>query len=99
MMIEKVIDNTQEKPVEKLSDVQLITKKFKTSTQFSQHIEKIAFRTDSSCIDVLVDYCEKENIEIESVKKLLNASLKEKIKQEALDLNLLKEKRKNKLPI
>ena len=31
--------------------------------------------------------------------KFLTASLKNKIKEEALDLNLLKEKKKNKLPL
>ena len=38
-------------------------------------------------------------IEIESIKKLLTPSLREKIKVEAQDLNLLKEKKGAKLPI
>ena len=40
-----------------------------------------------------------KEIEIESISKFLTASLKAKIKEEALDLNLLKEKRKSKLPL
>ena len=50
-------------------------------------------------MDIVCDYCIKKEIEIESIGKFLTASLKAKIKEEALDLNLLKEKRKNKLPL
>ena len=94
-----VIDNTIEMTKEKVSDIFLVTKEFHTSTEFSQFIEKMAFNTQSPSMDIVVDYCIKNEIEIESVSKFLTASLKAKIKEEALDLNLLKEKRKNKLPL
>ncbi len=84
---------------EKVTDIFLITKKFNTSSEFSQHIEKQALRTQLSHMDVLVDYCERNEIEIESVNKLLSTSLKEKIKNEALNLNMLKEKKSNELPL
>ena len=45
-------------------------------------------------MDMVVDYCIKKEIEIESISKFLTANLKAKIKEEALDMNLLKEKRK-----
>ena len=53
------------------------------------------------CIDTctVCDYCIKKEIEIESISKFLTTALKAKIKEEALDLNLLKEKRKSKLPL
>lgn len=76
----------------KVTDVFLITKQFKTQVEFSQYIEKKAHKTDSSLIDILVEYCVKQEIEIESVKKLVTPSLKEKIKVEAESLNLMKEK-------
>ena len=94
-----VIDNTIEITKEKVSDISLVTKEFHTSTEFSQYIETLAFNTSSPCMDIIVDYCIKKEIEIESVSKFLTAALKAKIKEEALDLNLLKEKRKNKLPL
>ena len=94
-----VVDNTIKMTEEKVSDVFLVTKEFHTSTEFSQYIEKMAFNTNSPCMDMVCDYCEKRTIEIESISKFLTASLKAKIKEEALDLNLLKEKRKNSLPI
>jgi hypothetical protein len=94
-----VVDNTIEMTKEKVSDIFLVTKEFHTSTEFSQFIEKMAFNSNSPCMDMVCDYCIKKEIEIESIGKFLTASLKAKIKEEALDLNLLKEKRKNKLPL
>ncbi len=94
-----VVDNTIEMTKEKVSDIFLVTKEFHTSTEFSQFIEKMAFNTKSPCMDIVCDYCIKKEIEIESVSKFLTSSLKAKIKEEALDLNLLKEKRKSKLPL
>jgi len=82
---------------EKLTDVFIITKKFNTAAEFSQHIERKAIHTKSSCIDVLIEYCTKNDVEIESANKLISTSLKEKIQAEAQELNLLKVK-SNKLP-
>ena len=95
----KLIVDNDEKKEEKISDVALVTKsEFQTSSEFSQHIEKKAVSA-GNYIDVLVEYCTKNDIEIESVKKLLTASLKEKIKAEAIGLNLVKGQKSCKLPI
>ena len=94
MTLRKIIDNTIDMPEEKISDVFLVTKEFHTTTEFSQFIEKLAFNTGTGHLDVLCDYCIKKEIEIESISKFLTANLKAKIKEEALDMNLLKEKRK-----
>ena len=75
---------------EKLTDVFIITKKFNTPSEFSQHIERRAVHTKSTCMDILLDYCVTNDIEIESVNKLLSTSLKDKLQAEAQDLNLLK---------
>jgi len=91
-----VVDNDM-KDKSTATDVFLITKQFKTQVEFSQYIEKLANRTNSSLIDILIEYCVKQEIEIESVKKLVTPSLKEKIKVEAEDLNMMKDK-PNKLP-
>ena len=94
-----VVDNTIEMTKEKVTDIFLVTKEIHTSTEFSQYIEKAAFNTKSQHMDIICDYCIKKDIEIESVGKFLTTNLKAKIKEEALDLNLLKEKRQAKLPI
>ena len=84
--------------VDDISNEFLITKKFKTSTEFSQYIEKQASETGLGCMDLLVDYCVKNEIEMESVSALLTTSLKEKIRAEAEELNMLKRK-DGKLPL
>ena len=91
-----IVDNDEKE--EKLSDVFMVTREFQTSAEFSQHIEKRAVQ-GGNYIDVLVEYCTRKEIEIESIGKFLTSNLKAKIKEEALDLNLLKEKKKSKLPL
>tara|TARA_B100000003_G_scaffold148101_1_gene133425 strand:+ start:134 stop:469 length:336 start_codon:yes stop_codon:yes gene_type:complete len=94
-----VVDNDMNTDPSEVTDEYLITKQFKSSSDFSQHIEKEAVRTKSGYIDTIVAFCEKNNMEIESVKKLLTANLKEKIAVEAADLNLLKGEKSGKLPL
>ena len=50
-------------------------------------------------IDAIVHFCEENNVDIESVPKLLSKPLKEKLKYEAMELNLLKRTSHAKLPI
>jgi|TARA_A200000159_G_scaffold21008_1_gene17722 hypothetical protein len=40
-------------------------------------------------IDAIVWICEKNNIEIEDIKKYLNLSIVENLEKEAMDLNIL----------
>lgn len=88
----KLIVDNEMNDTSKMTDVFLITKQFKSQVEFSQYIEKLAYNTNNSLIDCLVEYCLKQEIEIESVKKLVTPSLREKIKVEAENLNLMKEK-------
>jgi hypothetical protein len=81
----------------KPTDTFLITKQFKTPSEFSYYVEQTAVHTGQTCMDVLLDFCLKHEIEAESVNKLINTSLKCKLESEAKDLNLLKDK-SNKLP-
>jgi len=70
------------------------------SKEFSLIIE--ALRKDKRCsyMDAVVLYCEENEIDPSTVGSMINKSLKEKIKIEAQELNLLKDKSKSgKLPI
>ena len=96
MNLEVLESNFMSNP-EKITDTFLITKEFRTPAEFSYHIEHCAIKNNSSCMDVLIDYCIKNEIEAESINKLINNSLKSKLEAEAQDLNLLKVKG-NKLP-
>lgn len=69
-----------------------------TSVKFSQEVEKIAIEnSDMNYIDAILVYCEKNEIEIESVPKLISKPLKEKIKFDAQKLNYMKKTTRAKL--
>jgi hypothetical protein len=71
--------------------------KFMTTARFSQEVEKIAHENSMNYIDAIVHYCEKNEIEIESVPKLISKPLKEKLKFDAQKLNFMKKTSKAKL--
>ena len=69
----------------------LLEDKFMTSAKFSQEVEKIAVTNeDMNYIDSVLHLCEINEIEVESVSKLISKPLKEKLKYEAQELNFLK---------
>lgn len=71
--------------------------KFMTTAKFSQEVEKVAFENEMNYIDAIVFYCEKNEIEIESVPKLISKPLKEKLKYDAQKLNFMKRTSRAKL--
>ena len=50
-------------------------------------------------IDAIVHFCDQNNIDVESVPKLISKPLKEKIKCDAQQLNFMKKTSRAKLPI
>ncbi len=78
-----------------LTDV--ISKKFLCPQKFAQEIENIVKVTNLNYIDAIIHYCEENNIEIDSISKLISKPLKEKIKYDAIELNFLKKTSKAKL--
>ena len=60
--------------------------------EFNQEIEKFVKETGETYIDAVVHYPEKNEEEIETVSKMLNKVIRQKIESEASDLNFLKEK-------
>ena len=76
-----------------------INDKFISRDKFTEDIEKIVLDTKQPYIDVIVQYCEDNTIDIESVNKLISKPLKEKIRVEAMDLNYLKKTSHGKLPL
>ena len=76
-----------------------LKEKFLCSAQFAQDIEAIVKYDNLGYIDAIVDYCEKNAIDVESVPKLISKPLKEKLKWEATELNYLKRTTRAKLPL
>ena len=76
----------------------LLEDKFMTSAKFSQEVEKIALNNkDMNYIDAVLHLCELNEIEVESVPKLISKPLKEKLKYEAQKLNFIKKTSRAKL--
>ena len=50
-------------------------------------------------MDAVVWYCEENKIEIETTSRLISKALKERIKLEALNANMLKIKKGGTLPV
>jgi len=76
-----------------------IESKFLTPIKFSMEIERIVAEEGFNYIDAIVYYCEDNNIEVESVSKLISKPLKERLKWDATRLNFMKATSKAKLPI
>jgi hypothetical protein len=68
-----------------------------TAAKFSQDVEKIAVEYSMNYIDAIIHYCEKNEIEIESVPKLISKPLKDKLKYDAQKLNYMKKTSRAKL--
>ena len=76
----------------------LLEDKFMTSAKFSQEVEKIAVtNSDMNYIDSVLHLCELNEIEVESVSKLISKPLKEKLKYESQRLNYMKKTSRAKL--
>jgi|TARA_R110000782_G_scaffold10515_2_gene32800 hypothetical protein len=61
----------------------------KTPKIFSLEIEKLASEKRMTHLDAILYYCDKNSLEVESVKKLITKGLKDKIEVNARELNLL----------
>tara|TARA_Y100001963_G_scaffold30757_1_gene42215 strand:- start:195 stop:455 length:261 start_codon:yes stop_codon:yes gene_type:complete len=74
--------------------------KFFCPAKFAEQIESLVLENkDMNYIDAIVFFCEQNNIDVESVPKLISKPLKEKIKCDAQQLNFMKKTSRAKLPI
>ena len=69
-------------------------------TTFSKEIEELCRdRKDGQYIDAILELCEKHGIEPESVAKLVTKPIREKLKVEFENKNMLKGGKRSKLPL
>ena len=78
---------------------QAIQSKFLTPSKFALEIEKIVAEEKINYIDAIVHYCELNELDVESVTKLVSKPLKEKLKWDATRLNFMKATSRAKLPL
>ena len=76
-----------------------LNSKFISKDKFAEDIEKIVLRTQLNYIDAIVQYCEQNEIELDTVNKLVSKPLKEKLRAEATELNFLRRTSRGKLPV
>ena len=69
------------------------------SKKFSLLIEDIVKKKKITYMDAIISYCEEHDIDPSSIGPLVNKSLKEKIKIEAENLNLVEKSSTAVLPI
>jgi len=78
---------------------QVIEDKFLTPSKFSMEIEKIVAEEGMNYIDAICHYCEINNIEVDSITKLVSKPLKERLKYDAINLNFMKKTSRARLPL
>ena len=69
------------------------------SKKFGLIIEDMVKKQKIPYMDAVIKYCDDNNIDLTSVGPLVNKSLKEKIKEEAQNLNLVEKSSTAVLPI
>jgi len=70
------------------------------SKEFSLIIEGVVKeKRPITYMDAIIHYCEENNIEVETVGRLISKALKEKIQVECAKANLLKLPETGKLPV
>ena len=78
----------------------VIASKFFCPAKFAEEVESLVLENkDMNYIDAIVHFCDQNNIDVESVPKLISKPLKEKIKCDAQELNFMKKTSRAKLPI
>ena len=78
----------------------VLASKFFCPAKFAENIETLVLENkEMNYIDAIVHFCDENNIDVESVPKLISKPLKEKIKCDAQQLNFMKKTSRAKLPI
>ena len=74
---------------------------FLTPTKFSLEIERLVKSSGGliTYIEAVITYCQENEIELETVSKLISKPLKERLRHEAERLNYMKQKTRGVLPL
>jgi len=66
-----------------------IEDKFLNKQKFSMLIEETVLKDKISYMDAIIEVCERNNIDLEEVKKYVSPAIKDKLEAEARQLNYL----------
>ena len=72
-----------------------------TEARFSMEIERLVKTSNGliTYVEAVVTYCQENDIELETVPKLLSKPLKERLRHEAQRFNFIKKTSKGVLPL
>ena len=84
--VDKLVNDTGES----LTSEYVITREFNTAQEFSNWVQAQAKERRMTCMDIIIDYCAERDIDIEAITVLINKVLKEKIRVEAQEANLMR---------
>lgn len=62
---------------------------FKTATEFSMHIERVATEKRITHLEAIINFCEQHMLEPDEVSSKVTKSLKEKLENDFRKLNYL----------
>lgn len=79
-----------ENDIKELTDALVITKRFRSSNEFSIFIDEKVMKQKISYMEAIINYCSEMEIDVESIGSLINQKLREKIQVEAEQANLMK---------
>ena len=69
-----------------------IEEQFLTRTKFTKLIESTVAEKKMPYMDAILQLCEKNQIELEDIKKFISPVIKDKLEAEAMNLNYLPKK-------
>jgi hypothetical protein len=75
-----------------LTVVYLLTRRFNTCEEFSLYIETEAQKRNITNYEMVIEYCDEENVDTTAIATLITHRLKQLIQAEAENLNLMKRK-------
>jgi len=75
---------------EQLTDALVITKRFRSPSEFSLYIDEQVSAFNITYMDAVINYCNEKEIDIDSIGSLINQKLREKIQMEAELANMIK---------
>ena len=73
--------------------------KIMTKKRFTKAVEVLVSQKGMSYIDAMTYIIEERGMDYMNIKKLISPAIKDKLTAEASGLNLVKMKKKNKLPV
>lgn len=75
---------------EALTSEFVITREFATANDFSIWVEQQHIDTGMPRMEIIINYCDDRDIDIEVVAPLINRNLKERIREEAEAANMMR---------